>query len=276
MNLISRFLCISSCLVWIALAQTAVPTTSPSKTESGTQPKAASPVQSSPVSAYLKEAVMSESAGTVHVSANSPRPLEQVLDGLQKKYGWVVNYEDPQYVSHVDLMDTHDASAAQVPAGGSFSVDFPATAPDEEKILRLVVDAYNRSKNPGQFELRRSQQGLFYVIGTGAHDEKGAIATQQVVLDLPVTFPTQERTIADTITLIGQSIAQQTHFEVTLGVMPRSLIAHAPVKLGGTKVPARELVLQSLQAAARPMYWRLLFDPSTKGYFLNIHVVRPA
>lgn len=233
-------------------------------------------MRSSPASKYLKEAAFSESAGTVHVTANSPRPLEQLLDGLQKKYGWVVNYEDPQYLSHLDRVDSQDASATQIPAGGSFTVDFPAAAPDEEKTLRLVVDAYNRSKNPGQFELRRSQQGIFFVVGTAAHDEKGTLAPQQVPLDLTLSLPTEERTIAETINLICTAIAQQTHLEVTLGIYPRNLLGHAPLKLGGTKVPARELVLQSLQAATRPMYWRLLFDPSTKAYFLSIHVVHPA
>src|SRR5579862_5238750 len=50
---------------------------------------------------YLKEAAISQTAGTVRIEANSPRPLAQVLDALRQKYGWVVDYEDPQYVSSV-------------------------------------------------------------------------------------------------------------------------------------------------------------------------------
>jgi hypothetical protein len=252
--------------------------------------------------AYVKQAAISQTGQTIHVAANSPRPLEQTLNALQQKYGWIVNYEDPQYVSHLDFVDApKDASAPQVPGGGSFSVDFPAggpapastasatpagsapaadpappAAPDEEKTLHLVLDAYNHSKNPGQFELRRSSQGNFSVVGTAAHDEKGAIAQQLVLFDLSVTLPTEERTIVDTVNLICQAVAQQSHTAVTLGIYPRTLIAHTPVKVGGSKVSARELLQQSLLGAHRNLYWRLLYDPSSKGYFLSIHAVRPA
>jgi hypothetical protein len=253
---------------------------------------------------YVKQAAISQTGQTVHVAADSPRPLEQTLNALQQKYGWIVNYEDPQYVSHLDFVDApKDASAPQVPAGGSFSVDFPAggpapasastgaatpasaadpaapttpPAPDEEKTLHLVLDAYNHSKNPGQFELRLSSPGNFSVVGTAAHNEKGAIAQQEVLFDLPVTLPTEERTIVDTVNLICQAVAQQSHITVTLGIYPRTLIAHTQVKAGGTKVSARDLLQQSLSGAHRNLYWRLLYDPSSKGYFLSLHAVRPA
>lgn len=226
--------------------------------------------------AYLKEATVSQAAGRVRIDANSPRPLAQVLDALRKKYGWVVNYEDPQYVSSVDLAPAPDTDLqSQVPAGGPFSVEFPAAAPDQEKTLRLVVDSYNRSKNPGHFELRGNGQGSFFVVGTSAHDEKGGVSPQQVLFDIPVTLPTEERTITDTVNLICQQITAQSHITVTLGVSPRSLLDRSAVKVGGTKVPAREVLLQSLAATHHNLYWRLLFDPNSKGYFLSIHSPGP-
>lgn len=253
MNLIKYL----GCLVWLVLQ--------------GLAQTAAGPAS------YSKQATISQTADKVHIEANSARPLEQTLDALQKKYGWVVNYEDPQYTSHLDFAETPgDPEHTQRPTGGSFSVEFPATAPDEEKTLRLVLDAYNHSKNPGQFELRHSAGGTFYVVGTAAHDEKGAITPQQPLFDLPVTLPTEERTIGVTVNLICQAITQQTHTPVTLGVNPRSILDGNAVKIGGTKVPARDLLSQSLQVGHRTLYWRLLFDPGTKGYFLDIHRVRPS
>jgi hypothetical protein len=221
---------------------------------------------------YLKEATISQAAGRVRIDANSPRPLAQVLDALRKKYGWVVDYEDPQYVSSVDLALAPDTvSQSQVPAGGSFSVEFSPATPDQEKTLRLVVNSYNRSKNPGQFDLRGNGQGTFFVVGTAARDEKGGMSPQQVLFDIPVTLPTEERTITDTVNLICQQITAQSHITVTLGVSPRSLLDRAAIKVGGTKVPAREVLLQSLAATHHSLYWRLLFDPNSKGYFLSIH-----
>jgi hypothetical protein len=225
---------------------------------------------------YLKEATISQTAGTVRIEANSPRPLAQVLDALRQKYGWVVDYEDPQYVSSVDLAPAPDSdSESQLPAGGSFSVDFPAGAPDPQKTLRLVVDSYNRSKNPGRFDLRGNGQGAFFVVGTSARDEKGGISPQQVLFDIPVTLPNEERTITDTVNLICQQITEQSHIAVTLGVSPRSLLDRTTIKVGGTKVPARDLLLQSLMATHHSLYWRLLFDPSSKGYFFSIHSSHP-
>jgi hypothetical protein len=45
---------------------------------------------------YQKQAAISETEGIVHIAANSPRPLAQTLDALRQKYGWGVDYEDPQ------------------------------------------------------------------------------------------------------------------------------------------------------------------------------------
>src|SRR5277367_1690621 len=161
---------------------------------------------------YLKEATISESAGAVHVDANSPRPLEQILAALRQKYGWIVAYEDPQYTAVSDLLDAPvGMTSGKVPAGGAFSVQFPAKAPDEEKTLRAVIDSYNQSKNPGRFELRKGAQGSVYVVGTGARDEKGAISNQPVLLELPVTLAAEERSITDTVTKICEQISTQSH-----------------------------------------------------------------
>lgn len=224
---------------------------------------------------YLKQAAISESAGIVHITANSPRPLLQILDALQQKYGWVVDYEDPQYVSQMDLVDaSHGDSRSRLPGGGSFTIDFPAGAPEEEKTLRFVVDSYNHSKNPGRFEVRRGAQGAFYVVGIAAHDQKDVISPQQVLFDLPITIAAGEKPITATLDLMCQEVTAQSHTAVTIGVSPRALLDHTPVKVGGTKVSARDLLLQGLMATHHTLYWRLLFDPNSRGYFLDIHTVR--
>jgi len=232
--------------------------------------------QSSKPSGYAREAVISESAGTVHVNANNPRPLAQVLDAIQRKYAWVIDYEDPQYVSAGDLVEAPGDAHGQWPAGGSFTVEFPATAPDAEKTIRLIVDAYNKSKNPGRFEVRKGEQGSFYVIGTGAHDEKGGIASQTPVLDTPLTLPGEEHTVADTVRTICEQAGTQAHVNVALAISPRSLIDKNLVKVGGNKITARDLLQQSIQGTHHILYWRLLYDPTSKGYLLNLHAVRSA
>ncbi len=224
---------------------------------------------------YLRDAALSQDAGLIHIQANSPRPLAQVLDALRRKYGWMIDYEDPQYLSLMDTTDApSDASSPRLPSGGNFSVEFPASGLEEEKILRLVVDSYNQSKNPGRFELRRSESGRFQVVGVAARDEKGGVSPQQVLLDRQVTLGMDERSITETMNLICQELAAQSHTPVIIGVSPRSVLDHAVVKVGGSKVSARDLFLQSFLASHRNLYWSLLFDPASKSYFLDIHLVR--
>jgi hypothetical protein len=224
---------------------------------------------------YLKQATVSQEGGTIHVNANSPRPLAQALEALQQKFGWNVDYEDPQYTAAADMVDAPKSSPMpKLPAGAAFSAQFPANLADEEKILRAVVDSYNQSKNPGQFELRHTD-GNFYVVGNAAHDDKGAMAKQSVLLDSTVTLTTEERTVTETVNLICEQLAAQAGSPVTLGVTPRRPMDRNSVKLGGAKVSARDLLVQALHATHQNFYWHLLYDPNSKGYYLDIHAVTP-
>jgi len=226
---------------------------------------------------YLKDAAISETKDVVRITANSPRPLAQVLEALQKKYGWIVDYEDPQYTASQDVVEaSSNGQRMKYPSGGSFSVEFPAKSPDEEKTLRLIVDAYNHSKNPGQFELRRGPEKRFYIVGNAAHDEKGGIVLQTPPLDVPVTLPGDERGLTETLDLLCEEITKQSHVDVVIAVSPRSLLGKTSAKIGGIKVPARELLMQSLAATHHALYWILLYDPNTKGFFLSIHSTRPS
>src|SRR5277367_2580694 len=84
--------------------------------------------------AYQKEAMISEDQGTAHIVANSVRPLAQALDALQRKYGWLVDYEDRRYLSKVDTKELVDELHAPkprlVPAGGRFEASFPVAKGD--------------------------------------------------------------------------------------------------------------------------------------------------
>lgn len=225
---------------------------------------------------YLTRAMFSQSASSIRVTANSPRPLPQILDALQQKYGWAVDYEDPQYVSKLDLIEAHTPSRSLLPSGGSFSVEFPAGAPLVENTLRLLVDSYNQSKNPGRFELRKTAQGGYAVVGTAAYDEKGKILQRLPLLDSPITVPAKERTITDTIALICQEAGAVSQSPVNIGVAPTGFLDHASVTVGGNNVRARDLLLQTLMATHRSLYWRLLFDPNSKSYYLDIHAAEPS
>jgi hypothetical protein len=232
-----------------------------------------------------KQPSFSESAGKVHLAVNDPRPLAQAFDVLQQQYGWRINYEDPQYTAKPDLADAKgaaDQSSAsgshKIPAGGNFAVDFPSgsapnTPPDEQKTLQLMVDAYNHSENPGRFELRQDSPEQFDVVGTSARDSQGKISTQPAPLDLAITIPSAERTIADTIDILCQKVSEKSHHQITLGVHPLGL-DRAKITIGGKELKARAYLVSAIEPSGRKISWRLIYDPESKSYVLNLHIVR--
>jgi hypothetical protein len=222
----------------------------------------------------------SPSAESITVSGAGPRPLEQALSTLRIKYGWVINYEDPQYLFGKDVMDDPHIKGSLIPAGTSFSAEIPApsstdaAANNQEKTLQLIVDSYNRSGNPGQFELRKAEGNVISVVGVAARDHKGAVAPQKPLLDTMVSVPAQSRTISDTIDLLCKALTGETQVPVSIGITPRSLVDHTNVTAGGNKVAARTMLAQTLAASGHELYWQLLFDPNSKSYLLNIHSAR--
>jgi hypothetical protein len=221
---------------------------------------------------YLRHATVTENAGTIQVVANSPRPLAQALDALQEKYGWFVGYEDPRFTATADLTKAETSGGQIFPSGGAFKADIPSVS-EEEKILQTLVDAYNGSENPGRFEVRKTKQGSFYLVGTQAKNTQGKLVPQKPVLDTTISLLSSQHTATDTVNLIAKKIAEQRAVKITLGVSPRNILDNTKVKVGGTKVPARELVSQVLSQLNGNFYWRLLFDPNSKGYVLDLHHV---
>jgi hypothetical protein len=228
--------------------------------------------QTTSPSTYLKSATVTEVAGKVHIKAISPRPVSQVLDALLEKYGWLVDYEDPQYTSAADTVEAPGPRGiTKYPSGGAFNFEFSAKAPEEEKVLGQVLDAYNKTDNPGRFDLRNDGNGSFYVIGAAAREEKGAIAKQMILLDLTVNVPAEERSITDTLNQVCEELSVESHVQVIIGISPRSLLDHNKVKLSGSKATGRDLLRRSLEATHHKLYWRLIYDPSSKSYYLDIH-----
>jgi hypothetical protein len=223
--------------------------------------------------------VITEAGGKIRMTTNDPRPLDQIVNALQQKYGWWISYEDPQYISKLDVTDAKSSGDGRPePGGASFAVEVPSgpsadAAPDEQKALQVIVDAYNQSANPGRFELRHLNAEQFDIVGTSAHDEKGKISRQEIVLDTPITIPAEDRTVADTVDLICQKVSEEGRISVTLGVHPMGLDRqHATV--GGKEMPARVYISTATEPTGRKISWRLLYDPDSKGYVLDLHQFR--
>jgi hypothetical protein len=219
-----------------------------------------------------------------HLAVSGPRPLADAIDALQKKYGWLTNYEDPQFIDNSDIIESSDkryvvsssTGRPHIPNGTSFSFDFPADgaspAPDAEKTLRALVEAYNKSSNPGKFELRPLDT-RYDVVGVSAHGANGKLVSQTSPLDAKITLApaTEEKPAIDALTSICEQAGKTSGKTIVLGVFPRNLLAR-PINISGINIPARDLLVKALAATERKVYWRLLYDVDTHQYFLNLHI----
>lgn len=130
---------------------------------------------------YFAEPKIKETEFWLEITANDSRPLDNVLGALKQQHGWHINYEDAQYGKSDIVDDTAPSWLQEHPngpraygvAGGAFyakiAVDgyFPE---DPMQILSALVEAYNRSGNPGRFQLRVVSKNLFDVVPTASGD----------------------------------------------------------------------------------------------------------
>jgi hypothetical protein len=233
----------------------------------------AMPQATSVKSSYLRQAEVHESAGSIQIVANSPRPLAQVADALRQKYRWMIDYEDPQFVSPSDLVVVDGPPKQTLPSGGDFKIEFTSNSAQAEKVLKSAVDSYNQSANPGRFEFRRGEGDTFVLVGVQAHDASGKIATQPVPLDATITITNEKRSASAVLDLICQKLSENRQIPVILGVTPRKLLDRTDVSLGGAPASARALLSQTLAATQRRLYWNLIFDPDAKRYLLNVFMI---
>jgi hypothetical protein len=227
----------------------------------------------------IKKPLIYQVGNVVHINAEGPRPLLRALGALQEKYGWIVNYEDPEYPGDSDsgassqsLPQRRHPNARNVKE--RFSMEFssgpePDIPPDENSVLRIVVDAYNESNAETQFELRKQQDGGFDVVGT-APREDGEISGRQSILDVPITLEVKRRTADETVALICQTLSHLGKIPVTASGVGSHAQGQKTVAIGGIRISARTLLARTLATMGERLSWRLLYDANEKSYELDL------
>jgi len=236
--------------------------------------------QAAHTDSQIKKPPIYQVGNVVHIHAEGPRPLLRALDALQDKYGWTVDYEDPQYPADLDLAPSlprrrHPNVRNLRGRRGSFSVEFnsglaPDSPPDENSVLKIVVDRYNQSDADGQFELRKEQDGRIDVVGIGVRDQQGEVSSRQPILDPPITLKTKRRSADQTIALICQRAGRQSKIRVTPSGISVDVSGQGTVAIGGTRVSARTLLSRTLATMGEHLSWRLLYDGNGRNYELSL------
>jgi len=217
----------------------------------------------------------------------------QGVEAISQEYGWIVDFEDPLYQSHFDLVDDTDPEwrashpnekGATRVSGGLFQSSFPepSSIPSgnaEEQVLQKLVADYNSSGNPGKFSVRKEADGRYALVGVSRKDETGKDETVNPLLDTSISVPTQQRDARATLQLIVDTLAATSGVDINLGTIGLSSdpLQDSRLAIGGTNVPARTLLLQALDSisSTSPHFrgifvWNFLFDADTNAYWLRL------
>lgn len=231
-----------------------------------------------------------QGAGVEKLSVDDPRPLAEALKKLEDKYGWVITYEDPFYLHESEIVDvTESASRGRdnsggrrllIPKGGPLSVEYDKPADgqrpaDPSQLVQQLLDAHAVKGYAGRFRLESDGRAI-HVIPTAYTDRAGELVQQEPVLDAVITLPAGEHSGLQTVQAICDAVSQATGTQVVVATLPVNLFARHRDRQSRVNLKAREALeslLESVGDGQTNLSWRLLFDPDTKTYFLNIHPV---
>ena len=226
---------------------------------------------------YMSVPRIEESESFLDITANDPRPLDGVLAALAHQHGWHINYEDPQY-GKSDIVDqTAPSWLEQHPngpraygiAGGAFHVKVPIDGyfPDDPmQILPPLVEAYNRSGNPGRFQLRVVSKNSFDVIPTESGD-----GPQTPLLDTVMSFDATDDVGAyPTLRKFCEELSRKSGHTVVFGGTgspSENRLLQAHIKQHSVNQPAREILREMYKQVGSTDCWRLFYDPDSNQFW---------
>ena len=228
------------------------------------------------------------SAGTqaVTLKVDDPRPLAAMVDALERRYGWVITYEELPYVHAMDIADQtlavrrdSRADMVLVPRGGAlaFTLSAPAvgqSSPDRG-LLETLLDRYHSSGLPGgTFRLLQVGSG-FHVIPATLRNAQGALEPRTALLDTAISIADAQRNALQMVQAITNALTESAGIRVVPGTMPTNLLHQTRVQGGAQGEVARSVLLRTLGASKLRLSWRLLCTPgSAPRCALNVHGVR--
>ncbi len=207
---------------------------------------------------------------------DDPRPLKVAVAQLEKRYGWLVTYEDPPCYFAADLEDIskvagttvmvlkaqHLALASPLPP--------PSDNPAPETLIDAVIVADANRVGQSRFALRSSTLG-FHVVPSAFRDTTGAWSVAGSILDSLIRMPPSEVSVMNYMEQFCVTLAQASGKRVTMATVPTRLLVSRSISQAADDQPASEVLIGALQSLNTPLTWRLLRSPeANRGYYLNI------
>ena len=216
-------------------------------------------------------------SGQDRITVDDPRPVKAAVAQLERKYGWIITYEDPPFVHPDDLDDLtvgpSGGKRALTPKRRRLVVELPpgtAATRRNRRVIQAVLDA-NETSNPSQrFRLLESDFG-FHVVPAFGRDQSGQVSQVAVVLDTRVTMQLTDVPALDVLNELCLKLSGSGNPRIALGTIPEGLLRTRRVSVTITNDRARDVLVEVLRQLAVPLTWRLLYSPSApQAYFLNV------
>ena len=218
-----------------------------------------------------------ETESSLEITADAPRPLDDVLSALAHQHCLHINYEDPEYGKSAIVDDTAPSWLELHPngrraygiAGSALHVKIPIDRyfPDDPmQVLPPLVEAYNRSGNPGQFQLRVVGTNSFDVIPVASGD-----GPQAPLLDTVMSFDAAfDEGACPTLRRFCEELSRKTGHTVVFGGFGPSenRLLQSHIQQHSINQPAREILRQMYKQVGSTDCWRLLYDPDSNQFWL--------
>ncbi len=110
------------------------------------------------------------------------------------------------------------------------------------------------------------------IVGTAIKEQSGHDRPVPAILDSTISLPLQERTAYGTLDLIAKRLSRKLGTIVAYaGIegMADNCAVQSIVTVGGDNVPARSLLLQTVDHMGCLRVWRLIYNANAPKYFLS-------
>ncbi len=234
----------------------------------------------------------SQGVSEIRVSVEDSRPVCKAIETLEKKYGWVITYEDPRYVHDSEIADSNlkirkdlnnyksdETTKLLVPRGGSLEFTYDVVSNtnlpvDPAMVVQKLLDAQAARDNGGRFRLETKGQ-IMHVIPTAIKNSAGGLAHQESALDTIISLPSGERTVLQKLENICAAISRAINIPVVLGTVPDHWFSQRRDQRGATNQRARDVLVDTFETMGygTDLSWWLYYSPTFKKYLLHIHFV---
>ncbi len=238
-----------------------------------------------------------DSQGTreIKLSVEDPRPVLKAIETLERKYGWVVTYEDPRYVHDSEIDDVTlkvrkdldkykpgEAPKVLVPRLGALEITYDVASDTKlptlpAMVVQKLLDAQAARGNGGRFRLETRGQ-IMHVIPTAIKNSAGALVPQESALDRIISLPSGERTVFQKLESVCAAISRSINIPVELGTVPEHSFRQRRDLQGATSQRARDILIDTFEKMGygTDLSWWLAYSPTYKKYLLHIHFVQRA